>query len=227
MFPLNVLPEVGPMEMLLFFAGTFVTVFSIVNPLLAIPVFTTLTAPYPAADRAVLAQRASLNVFGILAVFFVTGTLILGFFGISIHALRIAGGLMILMSAMGMLNKKERLGPEEKAEASEKDDIAFSPLAMPLMSGPGAIAVIIGLTTDATSIVHYLLIVLVIALVSVCCFIVLRLSDTISQRLGKTLMQAFSRIMGFILLCVGVQFIVNGIQPVLLEIIHGAAITGM
>jgi multiple antibiotic resistance protein len=210
-------------DLVLFFLGSFVSLFSIVDPLMAAPVFASLTQEHSEHERVHLARRASVFVFWILLAFFVAGSLILGFFGISIDALRIAGGLMILGTAYSMLNKKDRLQPEEEKEAEEKEDIAFSPLAMPILSGPGSIAVIIGMTTDAKSLLHYPLIFLVIVLVSFSCYLTLRVSSRIVQRLGETMVKAFTRIMGFILLCIGVQYIVNGIKPILIHIIHGGS----
>lgn len=202
-----------------FFIGTLVSMVSIVNPLMAIPIFVSLTSNESKAQRNEIARDASLYTFGILMLFFIAGTLILKMFGISIHALKIAGGLMILMSAFHMLEKKERLLPEEQEEARGKEDIAFSPLAMPMLSGPGAIAVLIGLTADASTLIHYIIIFVVLLIVCTLCYLSMRLSDTIAARVGKTLITAFTRIMGFILLCVGIQFIVNGITPILKSII--------
>lgn len=207
-------------DLALFFVGTLVSLFSIVDPLMAVPVFVSATQHDTPAQRTLLARRAATFVLCILLVFFISGSLILKFFGISIDALRIAGGLMILSSAYGMLNQKSRLQPEEEREAEEKEDIAFSPMAMPLLSGPGAIAVIIGLTSDAKTVWHYLSIILVIFIVSQACFWVLRIAPQILEKLGPTMVKAFTRIMGFILLCVGVQFIVNGVQPILLKAFH-------
>jgi multiple antibiotic resistance protein len=148
-------------------------------------------------------------------VFFIAGSLILKFFGISIEGLRIAGGLMIIGSAAEMLQKKERLLPAEQQESESKDDIAFSPLAMPILSGPGSIALIIGLTSDAKSFLHYFVILFVIVIVSFLCYVFLRLAHIISQKMGATTMMSFNRIMGFVLLCIGVQYIVNGVTPIL------------
>lgn len=122
---------------------------------------------------------------------------------------------MIIGSAVEMLQKKERLLPQEQQESESKDDIAFSPLAMPILSGPGSIALIIGLTSDAKTFSHYLVIFLVIVLVSFVCYIFLRLAHIISQKMGATTMMSFNRIMGFVLLCIGVQYIVNGVTPIL------------
>lgn len=213
-------------DLFLFFIGTFISLFSIVDPLMAAPLFVTLTEGQTGAQRDNVARRASLFSFAILSIFFITGSLILNFFQISIDALRIAGGLMILSSAYGMLNKQQSLNAEEEQEAKHKagthDDIAFSPLAMPILSGPGAIAVIIGMTTNTGgSILKYLVILLAIMAVSFSSYITMRISDTIMQRMGPTIVKAFTRIMGFILLCVGVQFVVNGVSPILFQALHG------
>jgi multiple antibiotic resistance protein len=202
-------------ELLLFFIGSFVSLFAIVDPLLAIPVFATLTEKYSLSQRIDTARRATVYVLGVMLVFFIAGGLILKFFGISLEGLRIAGGLMIMGTAVEMLQKKDRLLPAEQQESEEKEDIAFSPLAMPLLSGPGAIAVIIGMTSDATSWVHFPIILVVILLVAFSCYIMMRLSHVISQRMSQTMMKSFTRIMGFILLCIGVQYIVNGAIPLL------------
>ncbi len=202
-------------EFFLFFIGSFVSLFSIVDPLVAVPVFVSLTERFSPERRIAIAKQSSIYVLGVLLVFFIAGSLILKFFGISIEGLRIAGGLMIIGSAVEMLQKKERLLPNEQQESESKDDIAFSPLAMPILSGPGSIALIIGLTSDAKTFSHYLVIFLVIVLVSFVCYIFLRLAHIISQKMGATTMMSFNRIMGFVLLCIGVQYIVNGITPIL------------
>ncbi|MBY0449314.1 MAG: MarC family NAAT transporter [Cyanobacteria bacterium] len=186
---------------------------------MAAPVFVSLTQHETPEEQSRVAARAAGYVFWILVAFTASGSLILNFFGISIHALRIAGGMMILSSAYGMLNKRDRLLPEEQAEAAEKEDISFSPLAMPILSGPGAIAVMIGLTTDCDTWMHYAVVGLVIVLVCLACYFTLKLSNGLMEKLGKTMIKAFSRIMGFILLCVGVQFIVNGVNPLIKQLL--------
>ena len=202
-------------EYLLFFVGSFVSLFSIVDPLLAVPVFVSLTEKYSPQKRIQIAEQASIYALGVMLMFFIAGGLILKFFGISLEGLRIAGGLMIIASAVEMLQKKERLLPKEQDESEAKDDISFSPLAMPLLSGPGSIAVIIGMTTDAKTWLYYPVILFTIILVAILCYIFLRLAPMISQKMGSTAMSSFNRIMGFILLCIGVQYIVNGVMPLL------------
>lgn len=208
-------------EFFVFFVGSFVSLFSIVDPLLAVPVFVSLTERFSPEKRVKIASQASWYVFWVLLVFFIAGGLILKFFGISLEGLRIAGGLMIIASAADMLEKKEKLLPKEQEESESKDDIAFSPLAMPILSGPGAIAIMIGMTTDAKTWLHYVVIILVIMAVSFFCYIFLRLAHLISSKMGEATMNSFNRIMGFMLLCIGVQYIVNGVMPLLKKAFHG------
>src|SRR5690348_13221727 len=102
-------------DMLMLLIGTYISLFSIVDPLMAAPVFVTLTEGQTPAQRNAVARRASTFSFAILGLFFITGSLILNFFQISIDALRIAGGLMILSSAYGMINKQASLNADEES----------------------------------------------------------------------------------------------------------------
>jgi multiple antibiotic resistance protein len=204
----------------LFFVTSLVSLFSIVDPPMAAPVFASLTQDMSPQEQKQLAKRVSFFVLAILVAFFAAGGLILAFFGISIDALRIAGGLMILGTAYNMLEKKDRINPEEEQEAHQREDIAFSPLAMPILSGPGAIAVLIGMTTNADSWAHFAVILLVILLVCWSCYWTLVLAPRMVNALGQTVIRSFTRIMGFILLCIGVQYIVNGVRPILTSVFH-------
>lgn len=195
----------------LYILGSYVSLISVINPLAAVPIFTTMTEGWANDERIQVARKTSAYVLGILTTFFLAGSFILSFFGISIDALRIAGGLMILLTALDRLNKKDKLTDEEKAEVLDKDEIAFSPLAMPFMSGPGAIAVLLGMTGDIESTLYYFSVLLTILLVAATCYLTLRVAPVLSERLGRTLLRALGRIMGFILLCIGVQFLINGV----------------
>jgi multiple antibiotic resistance protein len=209
-------------DLLIFFTGSFISLFSMVDPPMAAPVFVTLTRGMSQKEQTALAWRTTLCVLAVLLVFFVAGNMVLGFYGISINALRIAGGLMILNNAIGMLQEKGRLDEKDHQEAEEREDIAFSPLAMPLLSGPGSIAALIGMSADAKDWQHQAIIALVIVLVSLSCYATLRLSSKLIRTVGETSIKSFTRIMGFILLCVGVQYLVNGIKPILTAIIQQA-----
>ena len=133
------------MEILL---ATFTTLFSIVNPFGAMPVFLTLTADDRASERARTALRACIYMVAILSVAFFGGQYILNFFGINIQHLRIAGGILLMRSAFELLTpggNRDRVGPDALEESKQKDDISFTPLAMPMLSGPGSMAICIGL----------------------------------------------------------------------------------
>lgn len=195
--------------------ATFTALFSVVNPFGAMPVFLALTENYSKESRKEQALKACFYMIGVLVVFFFAGTFILNFFGLRIEDLRIAGGILILRSGLGLLDpdshKGKKLSPEVKQEGLEKDDISFTPLAMPMLSGPGAIAVTISMYGKATHYMDMIMIVVSILLVALLSFIILRSSEQLTRFLGKGGMAALARMMGFIVLSIGVSFIVNGI----------------
>lgn len=182
------------------------------------PVFLALTQEDTQQQRNSQLIKACIYMTLILFIFFVAGTYIMKFFGISIQGIRIAGGLMIMQASYSLLNPKRagrKLTDEDVNEAREKEDISFSPLAMPLLSGPGSIAVVLGLSSTATGIVDYLIIVVAILITAAISYVILRVSPWGVKLLGKTGMTALTRMMGFIGLCIGVQFIINGVMPLL------------
>jgi multiple antibiotic resistance protein len=155
----------------------------------------------------------------------------MAFFGISIPALRVAGGLIVARVGFGMLSPEpeEELGAAEHADARRMTDLAFTPLAMPMLSGPGSIAVTIGMAAGAESGLEYLAIGGGIVLVAYVSWLVLRSAHTVVAWLGPTGVTALVRVMGFLLICVGVQFVGMGIvqalssEAVLRALIEGAA----
>jgi multiple antibiotic resistance protein len=201
--------------------ATCVALLPIANPFSTAAVFLGMTKGDTPAERNRQALMGCVYMFFILVSFLIAGTLVMRFFGISIPGLRIAGGLMIARIALGMLRPtadNEQLPDERgRAEARRKADISFTPLAMPSLSGPGAIAVTIGMASEVTYWGQYIAITLGILIVSVICFAVLRASTQVVRFLGENGMNALTRIMGFLLLCVGVQFIVNGVVGIVVE----------
>ncbi|MEX1062522.1 MAG: MarC family NAAT transporter [Balneolaceae bacterium] len=195
-------------------AASFSSLFSVANPTAVMPLFLSLTADYSAAERNTTAKKTCIYMFLTLTVFLLAGTAILSFFGISLSGIRIAGGLIIMRAALSMLNPDKagrKLTDEDEAEAMNKDDITFSPLAMPMLSGPGSIAVVIGFATQARGMTDYIVHSLSIALVVLIAYIVLRLSPVIMKYMGTTGMNIMTRMMGFIALAISVQFILSGI----------------
>lgn len=194
--------------------ATFSALFSVVNPFGAMPVFLTLTQDDTAAQRNQQALKACLYMVGILAVFFLAGQYVLNFFGIRIHDLRIAGGLMIMRAGFELLSpgaSKKKISPEVVEESQLKEDISFTPLAMPMLSGPGAIAVSIAMYTTSLSYMDMALILVAIVLLAAVSYIILRFSHQLTRYMGKAGLSALSRIMGFIVLSIGVNFIVSAI----------------
>jgi len=199
--------------------GTIVALLPITNPFSTAALFLSITKGDSKEKRKRQALRACIYVFCILVSFLIAGRLIMEFFGISIPGLRIAGGLMVARIGLVMLKPHvdEVKTEAMENEAMEKDDIAFTPLAMPSMSGPGSIAVTIGLATQTHGAFDFLAIILGILIVTAICWVVLAASTKVVDFLGENGMNALCRIMGFLLLCVGVQFIVNGIIGVVAD----------
>ena len=197
------------------FLGTFIGLLPIINPLAAAPTFLAITEGDSPERRREQARKGCFYMVGILVSFLIGGTFIMNFFGISIPGLRIAGG--ILMSGIGMdmlLVRKAASKPdeaEERAAAVKKPDISFSPLAMPMLSGPGSIAVTLGFTSLASDWLDYFAIIAGIVTVAFITYLVLRLSSRIVNLIGPVGVNAMTKIMGFLIMCIGVQFVVNGV----------------
>lgn len=195
--------------------ASYTSLFSVVNPLAAMPLFLSLTERFDETERIQTARRASIYMFGVLIVFLLLGTYILSFFGISLAGIRIAGGLIIMRAAYSMLNPEKggkKLTDEDEAAALEKEDISFSPLALPLLSGPGSIAVVIGFATQAEGATDYVVNGISIFLVVISTYILLRLAPISARYIGPTGLNVMTRLMGFIALAISVQFILSGIS---------------
>lgn len=210
----------------LFFA-TFSALFSVVNPLGAMPVYLALTQNDSPGWRRVQLRKAAIYLACILVVFFLVGTYILNFFGITIEGLRIAGGLIITKSGLDLLRSKgsyekgRAITKKVKEEALHKTDISFSPLAMPMLSGPGSISLLISLALEISAFWEYAAIIGAIVAIAVVSYLILRISPKLVRFLGESGINSLSRMMGFIVLAIGIQFITNGVIPMLKEILKG------
>ncbi|MBS0663874.1 MAG: MarC family NAAT transporter [Verrucomicrobia bacterium] len=211
--------------------GTVVALLPLINPLTAAPTFLAITEGDTRERRLQQLRMACLYMVGILVSFLIGGTFIMGFFGLSIPGLRIAGGLLVAGIGSAMLMGPATGGADAQAqqEARAKRDVSFSPLAMPMLSGPGSIAVTIGFTSLATHWLDYVAIILGIVTVAVITYVTLRLAERIVRVIGANGMNALSKVMGFLILCIGIQFVVNGIlgiatDPALIRLIRDAAV---
>lgn len=199
-----------------FFLGGFVSLVSIINPPAALPFFTALTGHLSERDGQRLAGRASLYAFGILTASLLAGGFVMNVFGISYPALRIAGGIVVALLGHGML-----FGTPTVADgnAERHRNPAFFPLALPGISGPGSIAVVIGISTEirelklaSAALVAYGATILAIVATCLLTWLVLRSARPITARLGANGIEVMTRLVGFLLICIGVQFIASGIR---------------
>jgi multiple antibiotic resistance protein len=197
--------------------GTVIALLPLINPLAATPAFLAITEGDSEERRREQALKGCLYMVGILVAFLIGGTFIMNFFGLSLPGMRIAGGLLVAGIGASMLSPPAgRAGPDDRetAAARAKRDISFTPLAMPTLSGPGSIAVTLGFSSLARGPLDYGAIILGILFVAGVTYTALRLSGRIVKVIGVNGMSALTRIMGFLLLCVGVQFVVNGVLGV-------------
>lgn len=198
-----------------FLIAAFTSIISVANPLAAMPVFVSLTEQNSDEERVRIAKKSSFYMFMVLAIFLFAGTYIMSFFGISLPGIRIAGGLIIMRSAISMLNPDQparKLSDEDQEAAKEKADISFTPMAMPMLSGPGSIAVVIGLASQAQGITDLMLVTLAIVAVALISYLILRIAPISAKYIGPSGMSAVTRMMGFIAMAIAVQFILNGIS---------------
>jgi len=202
-------------ELVSYMLSTIGALLPIVNPFAAAPMVITMTAAMTQQERRDQIRRGCMYMFCILAVFLVAGGLIMQFLGISIPGLRVAGGLVIAGVGFRMLFLPQP--STAYAESAPRHDISFTPLAIPSLAGPGSIAVVIGMSTSAVqagrdALLRHGMIVVGIALTAVVCYFVLRAATRLARFLGPAGMSGMTGIMGFLLVCIGVQFVINGVM---------------
>jgi len=200
----------------------FIAILPVVNPFSKPPIFLSITEGLTVEQQRQQAIKACIYAFSILLISLLAGTFILAFFGISLPALQIAGGMLIARTGFQMLNpQKEHLQtPHEEIEAREMEDVSFVPLAMPLLSGPGSMAVMINLASGPQVWSDWF--VIVVAALAVCLITYFMLIESLQmvKFLGVNGMNALSKLMGFLLLSLAVQFIINGVTTSLTHLFH-------
>jgi multiple antibiotic resistance protein len=200
-----------------YFLNALVTLFVTIDPVGLAPIFMALTTGMAAAERRQAAFRASLIAAIVLIAFALIGQAVIGFLGISLPAFRIAGGLLLFVIAFEMVF--ERRGERKSAAAGNTavdpgHDLAVFPLAIPLISGPGAISATILLASEAKGVAALAgLLVIIVALIAAC-FAVFQLADRIERALGNTGRLVVSRLLGVILAALAVQFVADGVMAI-------------
>lgn len=201
-----------------YFFGALISLVVITNPISKIPLFVSLSAGMTIEQQRSQANWAGIYSFIIMIVSLFAGNLVLAFFGISYGAMRIAGGLVVAMIGQQMLFGGQSPNKTPLVRRN-KEDYSFFPLAMPGIAGPGTIAVVIGFSTEiaeATSatdmLLRFFMTGMAILVTSVIAWITLRSSEVCAKYIGASGMAVLSKLMGFFLICIGVQFVGSGIR---------------
>jgi len=196
----------------------FLALLVIVNPVGAVPLFVSMTEQHTVDEKRRIARAASAAVAVVLVLAAIAGQPLLAFFGITIASFKVGGAILILLLAISMMHATptgEKQTPEEAREAEDKESIAVVPLAIPLLSGPGAISTTIIYSTGRSSLSHILLIIACCLLVSLVTWVALRAATPVSLWLGKTGLNIAIRLMGLLLAAVAVEIFTSGILVLL------------
>ena len=202
------------------FAIVFAALFVITNPLGNLGVFVSITKGDTEQFKKQQAFKAALYSFALLFVFFIAGKYILEFFGITIDGIQIGGGIIIAKIGFGLMAGKasHAASDKEHQEAVQMADVSFCPLAMPMVAGPGGLAVVLSVAKKSNmQFIDYVSITAAIAAACIVIWICFRESSVVAKILGETGMTAITKIMGFILICIAVQMIITGTGGVLAE----------
>jgi multiple antibiotic resistance protein len=208
---------------------TISALFPIVNPLGNAPLFLSLTNRYSEEDRRILSTRIAINSFFLLIASYLTGTHILSFFGISIPVVQVGGGLVLTSTGWTMLKQKSneaetREGVNRTVDRSALSEKAFYPLTLPLTVGPGSISVAITLGANEPRADHLILLSIIGAVIgslviSGSVYLCYAFADGLARALGATAMSVIMRLSSFLLVCIGVQIIWNGVSALLKSVL--------
>jgi multiple antibiotic resistance protein len=207
-------------ELLSFGLLAFTSFFTLINPLGTMPIFMTMTSTLDDAERTRTAKKATIIGFLTILAFAFSGQLLFKFFGISINSLRIVGGVIFFIMGLDMLNARL---VHTKVKSSEVkayvNDISITPLAIPMICGPGAITNAIVLMEDARTITYKIILIVAISMVILLTYVILYSSSRILKALGETGNNVMMRIMGLIVMVIAVEFFFSGLRPIIAEMV--------
>lgn len=210
-------------DLLPFVLLCFTSFFTLTNPLGTMPVFLTMTNGMDDHERKAIVRRATIVSFITLMVFTFSGQFLFKFFGISSNGFRIAGGFIIFKIGFDMLQARySNAKLKEEEVKTYADDISITPLAIPMLCGPGAIANAIMLMDDASTLSLKGTLIGIIALVYFITFLILQASTRLVRILGETGNNVMMRLMGLILMVIAVECFVSGLKPILIDILREA-----
>ena len=197
---------------------SFSSLFALLNPIGIAPIILSITEDYSLKDYKKLIRRSTIFACIILLIFAIMGKIIFSFYGITLHAFKIAGGILFLRIGLNMLEAKvsrTKSTPKESEEAETNNDIALSPIGIPLIAGPGAITSVMILSAQTISFNQKIIFYLSIVLTLLITFIILTLAKKLTKILGTVGLRIIERIMGMILMVVAIQFIIDGMNIVI------------
>ena len=205
-----------------FALSSFITLFIIVDPIVNVPLFMAILANFKKSDRKKMVKKATIIAAIVLIIFTLAGDTIFRLLSIEMYSFRIAGGLLLLIISFEMLFGRRphtKSSAEEEEEALIKEDVVVTPLAVPLLTGPGAITTGIVLFHAANGTTNKILLFLDIGLVFLISYIILSRSEKAFEILGKTGTMVIVRIMGLLLAAIAVQFVITGVEEAVKSII--------
>jgi multiple antibiotic resistance protein len=205
--------------MLKTFLISFAAIFFIVDPIGVVPLYLSMTAKDSAEKCRSMARRACLTATGVMVFFALFGTLVFQVFSVTLAAFRVAGGLLLMLTALDMLRAQHvatRTSPAEEAESEVRDDIAIVPLALPLLAGPGAIATgMVMMAQHGGSLEGSVSVIAAIVLTMLIAYGLLRSAPQVKRFLGRTGIAILERVFGLILAAIAVQFVFDGARELL------------
>jgi multiple antibiotic resistance protein len=207
----------------------FTSLLAIINPLMAAPLFLSLTDGYSAGHRQHALRTAVITGTTVLVVFALLGGAIFQLFGITIHAFRIAGGIILFGIGLDMLQAKPsrvRATPEEEREGLRKEDVGITPLGVPILVGPGSITTVMVLMGDAANALQVAALLLMIGATLGGTYLLLSQGQRVLRIFGRTGLNVMTRIMGLLVAVIAIQFILDGVRPVLVEVVRAAGGVG-
>lgn len=204
-----------------FFLLSLTSLFALMNPLNVMPIYISMTNNLTREQKLYTAKKSTITAFMALIIFALSGQLIFKFFGISVNSFKVAGGCIFFLIGHDMLQAKitkTKIDSEDQKEYA--DDISITPLAIPMICGPGAITNAIVLMSTAENLMAKLVLIGAIVLIGFLTYIILKQADRISRVLGETGNKVMMRLMGLIIMVIAVEFFFSGLKPIIRDILN-------
>jgi len=202
-----------------FFFLAFSSLFTLVNPIGLSPVFLSMVEHCNDNGRRQIALKGVFTALVVLIIFTFLGRLVFSFFGITVSGFKIAGGVLFFRTGIQMLESRvprTRSTPKEETEAETKEDMAYTPIGIPLIAGPGAISSVMIFSSETDHWEYKLVLLGVISLVMGLTYFIFQMADNLAHRFGTIGLRITQRIMGLILMVIAVELVISGIEPIIL-----------